>query len=144
LRAVYISVVGAVITIIPLFLITFLFRNSRAKKTIDKTSKNDSDNNDVVEYNSPDIRLVETGKLPHWVIYIAWKSGMIVMTAPTTEIYTALNDKRKAPRRTVSAVTVSSSSGWKNIALVIMANPCSGCLGVFPITVQHAVGDGDF
>jgi polycystin 1L2 len=81
LRAVYISVVGAVITIIPLFLITFLFRNSRAKKTIDKTSKNDSDNNDVVEYNSPDIRLVETGKLPHWVIYIAWTIVTLAVVA---------------------------------------------------------------
>lgn len=97
LKTAYVSVVGAVITVVPTFLITHLFRTAKNKqiKQNKKTSKNSKNRSDVSEMKLDDnikkycdvgvlndsgktevinteIKLINKGKLPHWVIYIAW------------------------------------------------------------------------
>lgn len=67
LKTAYISVVGVLITVIPIMIITHLFKNTRVKKKIVKDGKSDKT---VVK--SREITMEEEAKYPHWVIYISW------------------------------------------------------------------------
>lgn len=76
LRALYISVVGILITVPPIMFMTYLFKNSKTRKTInenDKSNKTKTDDGvETAKTKSREIQMEEQAKYPHWVVYIAW------------------------------------------------------------------------
>ncbi|CAC5409625.1 PKD1L2 [Mytilus coruscus] len=73
LKIVYVSFIGCVITVPPIVLVTYLFRNSSAKV---KQKKKKQKNTDSMEDDDNDddaiMTLTTKKKFPHWVVYIAW------------------------------------------------------------------------
>lgn len=73
LKIVYVSFIGCVITVPPIVLVTYLFRNTSAKVV---TKKKNKKNTDTKEDNDNDddaiMTLTTKKKFPHWVVYIAW------------------------------------------------------------------------
>ena len=86
LRALYISVVGILITVPPIMFMTYLFKNSKTRKIIhenDKSNKNKTDDGvETTKTKSREIQMEEQAKYPHWVVYIAWIVVVLSILVP--------------------------------------------------------------
>ncbi|XP_052071968.1 uncharacterized protein LOC127710241 [Mytilus californianus] len=77
LKTAYISVVGVLITVVPIMIITYLFKNTRVKKKIVKDGKPDK-----TVIKSREITMEEEAKYPFWVVYIAWTIVALSILVP--------------------------------------------------------------
>ncbi|XP_052068318.1 uncharacterized protein LOC127707695 isoform X2 [Mytilus californianus] len=72
LKIVYVSFIGCVITVPPIVLVTYLFRNTSAKVVQKKQKQKNTDSTEDDDNDDAIMTLTTKKKFPHWVVYIAW------------------------------------------------------------------------